>query len=132
MGRHDSNAFRLTYFRYPLREDSEPIHRFEDCNAWTYDYAVRRGNTKSMVLWFKSQAQDLFSFSTYELQEGSQGQFTGKHTVHRVENPLKLNNKKVSLSIGNIWEMTASKFMLVTITDRPPDKGLYPNSIFVY
>lgn len=131
-GRHDSNAFRLTYFRYPLREDSQPIHRFEDSSVWTYDYAVRRANTKSMVLWFKNQAQDFISFSTYQLHEDEQGQFAGKYTAHRVENPFKVNSKKASLSIGNIWEMTASKFMLVAITDRPPEQGLYPSSIFVY
>ena len=36
--------------------DSEPVHEFEenDANVWNYGYTVRRANTHSMFVWFKS------------------------------------------------------------------------------
>lgn len=36
-GRYNNNTFKLTYYHYPLTEDSKPYHVFfNDADAWTY------------------------------------------------------------------------------------------------
>lgn len=35
-GRKDSNFFKLSYFKYPLTKESEPIHEYESEDVWTY------------------------------------------------------------------------------------------------
>jgi hypothetical protein len=43
-GRYNDNRFRLSYFKNPLNEDSQPLTTYESDSEWTYEYLVRKGN----------------------------------------------------------------------------------------
>lgn len=56
-GRKDSNFFKLSYFKYPLTKESEPIHEYESEDVWTYEHMVRRANNRSGIIWFTNKAK---------------------------------------------------------------------------
>lgn len=66
-GRHDSNYFKLTYFKYPLTKDSEPVYTYENDAVWTYEYSVRRANLKTKFVWWKCAMKEEIEFRTFEL-----------------------------------------------------------------
>ena len=130
-GRHDSNYFRLTYYKYPLVKDAEPVYTFENDGVWNYEYVVRRANLKSKFVWWKCAMKQEIEFRTFELIEKN-GKYEGEYLQHKVANPIKTNNNANELSVGCIWEMTPKKYMFVSITDRPHTDTEYPNALFVY
>lgn len=131
-GRHDSNFFRLTYFNYPLTKESQPVHIYESNDVWTYEHTVRRANVRSMFTWFKAAHKEEVEFKSYELIANPDKTWEGKFMHHKAKNPFKAANGTCELSVGNVWEMTPHKFLIVSITDRPHTETEWPNALFVY
>jgi hypothetical protein len=69
IGRYNDNRFKLTYYDYPLKEDSKPVHQKEFKNGeWTYEYIVKQANHHSMIAWFKARHDNEWDFRTYDLR----------------------------------------------------------------
>lgn len=48
------NRLKLTYFTYPLCKKSKPVAIYESVeDEWSHDYMIKKGNEKSLVLWWK-------------------------------------------------------------------------------
>jgi len=60
---------RFTYYKYPLFANSEPVAVFEKDDVWTYEYTIRRANTRSKFVWWKCAMKEEIEFKTLELVE---------------------------------------------------------------
>jgi len=86
-----------------------------------------------MFTWFRSAHKEEFEFKSFELVQKADKTWDGVFVHHKVNNPFKAaNNATCELSVGNVWEMTPKKFLVVSITDRPHTENEWPNALFVY
>lgn len=86
-----------------------------------------------MFTWFKSPHKEEVEFKSYELIQKADKTWEGKFIHHKAKNHFTATGGGIcELSVGNVWEMTHHKFLIVSITDRPHTETDWPNALFVY
>lgn len=132
-GRYNNNTFRLTYFNYPIKEDSEPYHVFDSEEVWTYEYMVRKANNHSTIVWFKGRQDDGFEIRTYDLKTDPQSQ-EGHYKKHEHANEVGKSQglNKCEVAITTMWEMRPNEYLLVCISNRTEPKDGPINNNYVW
>lgn len=58
--RYETTFFKLSYYSYPLKEDSTPYHVFESMDVWDFQHNVRKADNYSTICWAKGRQDDGF------------------------------------------------------------------------
>jgi len=93
---------RLSYYGYPLKENMTPDALFESKDdEWTYEYLTRKGNSHSLIIWFKARHDEQFEIKTFDLRDDPKGKYTYYKIRNSIGDPYGM--PKVECAMATAW-----------------------------